>query len=144
MIYVDNMQIRDFSVLIGIQTDDVDEFFINQHAIVPSVDNKMGIIRIYMKKDFSYRGKANAVTTFIIKDGFKKIEPFKNADYIATFDDKGFENFGLIDWQPLITTDEKGAFKFTVPKLYSGDVKVLIEGFGPDGKMISEVKTITL
>ena len=144
MLYVDNMQMRDFSVLLGIQTEDVDEFFINQHAIVPSVDNKMGIIRIYMKKDFSYRGKADVVNTFIIKDGFKKIIPFKNADYISTFGNKGFENFGLIDWQPLIATDEKGSFKFTIPKLYSGDVKILIEGIGQDGKMISEVKTITL
>ena len=144
MVWMDNMQVISFDILLNIQTADVDELYINQHAVVPGVDNRMGRIKIYMKKDFSYRQKGNPETTFIIKDGFEKIEPFKNSEYINTYDDSGFENFGLIDWQPLITTDEKGEFSFSIPKLYFGQVKILIEGMSPDGKLISEVKTITL
>lgn len=144
LVYVDNMRVLDFSMLLNVQTEDVDELYINQHAIVPSVDNKMGIIRIYMKTDFSYREKNNPDITFMIKEGFEKILPFKNTEYISTFDDKGFKNFGLIDWQPIITTNEKGEFRFSIPKMYKGNVKVIIEGIGLDGKMISEEKTITL
>ncbi len=144
VVWMDNMQMISFNMLQGIQTADVDELYINQHAVVPGVDNRMGKIKIYMKTDFSHRMKDNPATTFIVKNGFEKIEPFKNSEYINTYDDTGFRNFGLIDWQPVITTDEKGEFKFSIPKLYFGQVKVLIEGLGPDGKMISEIKTITL
>ena len=57
--------------------------------------------------------------------------------------DKGFENFGLIDWEPSIMTDENGEFNFTVPYIYPGTMKILIEGFSADGKLISEIKTLT-
>lgn len=143
MVYVDNVRLIDFSFLLGIQTEDIDEFYINPHAVVPSVDNKMGIVRMYMKRNFAHKQKDNPDVTFMIKDGFEPIPVFKNSDYISTRDE-GFENFGLIDWEPQVTTNEKGEFTLSIPKVYSGQVKVLIEGIGPDGKLISEIKTITL
>lgn len=143
MIYVDNMQVLSFDVLLQMQTEDVDEFYINQHAVVSSVNNKMGIIKIYMKKDFSYRAKYNSPTSFLVKNGFKRVTPFKNENYMSTAT-KGFENFGVIDWEPIITTDEKGEFKLELPRTGQDSIKLLIEGISPDGKLISEVKTIYL
>ncbi|WP_129751506.1 hypothetical protein [Flavobacterium beibuense] len=143
-VYLDNMYLMSFDVLDMVYTEDVDEFYINPHAPVPGVDNEMGIIKIYLKKDFSYRNKPTADLSFLLKDGFDKVEPFRNSDYTSTYDDKGFENFGIIDWHPNIMTDESGEFRFSIPKLYFGQVKVLIEGFGANGKVISEVKTINL
>lgn len=144
MVYIDNIRVLDFAYLLNIQTSDIDEFYINQHAVVPSVDNKMGIIRIYMKKEFLKTNTNTSNVAFTIKDGFEKVVPFENTEYFSTSGDKGFENFGLIDWHPTVVTDEKGNFKINVPKMYSGSIKVIIEGFSPDGKLISEVKTITL
>ena len=141
MIYVDNMIVMDPVVLMNVQTADVDELYINQHAVFPSVDNKMGIIKIYMRKDYSSRAKKEADNSFLITKGFKKIMPFSNADYAST-SGKGFENFGLIDWHPLITTDETGQFSFTIPRGPQEAIKVLIEGFAPDVTMISEIRTV--
>lgn len=142
-LYIDNMRQIGFDILRDLRLEDIDEFYVNRHAVVSSFDNKMGIIKIYRKKDFSDWGKDIPDNSFLLKEGFKKTEPFKNADYMST-NDEGFENFGLINWQPLITTDEKGEFEFSVPKTYSGEVRIIIEGISPDGKILSEEKTITL
>lgn len=143
-LYINNIRQIGFDILQMVQTDDVDEIYINQHAIVPGVDNNMGMIKIYMKTDFSYRQKKGvADTSFFIKNGFQNIKPFKNAVYNSTID-KGFENFGLIDWQPLLTTDETGNLKLNIPRNSQKTVKVIIEGFGADGTLLSEIKTITL
>ncbi|AXG73259.1 hypothetical protein DVK85_03060 [Flavobacterium arcticum] len=143
MIYIDNMQVLSFDILWNMQTEDIDEFYVNQHAVVPSVNNRMGIIRIYMRKDYSSKAKNNSPASFLVKNGFKRITPFKNNIYLSTAT-KGFENFGVIDWEPLITTDEKGGFKLELPHTGQNSIKLLIEGISPDGKLISEIKTINL
>ncbi|NDI97704.1 hypothetical protein GWA97_01265 [Flavobacterium sp. LaA7.5] len=143
MIYIDNIQVLSFDILWNMQTEDIDEFYINQHAVVPSVNNRMGIIRLYMRKDYSSKAKNNSPTSFLVKNGFKRITPFKNTAYLSTAT-KGFENFGVIDWEPLITTDEKGEFKLELPRTGQDSIKLLIEGISPDGKLISEIKTISL
>lgn len=143
MLYVNNVRQLTFDFLRGMQTADVDEFYVNQHAIVPSVDNKMGIIKIYMRTDFTSKKKKKTSTDFIITDGFQQVVPFKNTEYFTTYN-KGFENFGLIDWEPLINSDEKGEFSFEIPYTGQDTVKVLIEGMSPEGKIISETKTIYL
>ena len=143
MVYIDNVYVMSFDILQGMQTGDVDEFYVNQHAIVPSVNNKMGIIRIFMKKGFNVAGKSIADTSFIVKDGFEKAPKFENAMYNST-SDKGFENFGLIDWDPTILPDAKGEFTLEIPRTSQKTVKLLIEGFNAEGKMISEIKTIRI
>ncbi|MBF00950.1 hypothetical protein [Flavobacterium coralii] len=143
MVYIDNIFVMDYDVLFMMQTADVDEFYINQHAVVPSVDNREGIIKIYMKKNISPKSKGKSATSFIVAEGFSIIDTFKNSQYLSTAT-KGFENFGIIGWEPIIATDEKGHFKVSVPYSQQDSVKVLIEGIGPDGRIISQVKTISL
>lgn len=142
-VFVDNMQLLGYDMLQNIMTEDVDEFYINQHAIVPGVDNRMGIIRIYMKRGFAHREKKKTEATFLIEDGFEEIPPFKNISYSST-SDRGFENIGIVDWHPVITADNTGKFEFSIPKIYKGTVKLLIEGINPEGRIVSEVKTIEL
>lgn len=141
-VFMDNIEMMDVEALRSVKLMDVDELYLSTTAIVPSVRNKMGIIKIYMRRKFSNNKAVLGHTNFMVKNGFKKINPFQNADYIST-SDKGFENFGLIDWEDVVTTDEKGAFKIEVPNTGHKTVKVLIEGFSADGKLISEIITVT-
>ncbi len=141
IIYVDNVQLLDYELLKIIYMSDVDEIYMNAHTIIPSVRNYMGMIKIYLKKGARPNGKGSSTPEIIVKKGFEKIMPFQNVTYNSV-DDKGFENFGIVDWKPLIMTNENGEFKFTIPKMSSKPLKVLIEGFSADGKLISEVKTI--
>ena len=142
MVWVDNMPIMSFDQLLNIQTSDVDELYIHPHVPAPSVANKMGWIKIYMKKDFSHWDKKQPqVASFQIQNGFKKIWPFSNADY-ASYTDKGFENFGIFDWQPLATADENGNYMLTIPYTGEGPVKLFVEGMNPDGSIYSGIHII--
>lgn len=140
IIYVDNVQLVDYSMLTVIQMGEIDEIYMSSTAIVPSVRNYMGIIKVYLKK--GVRGKSKGDTPQImIKNGFERINRFQNIVYNTTYD-KGFDNFGVVDWEPTIITDENGNFKLSIPKIYRKPVRVLIEGFSSDGKLISEIKIL--
>jgi hypothetical protein len=140
IIYLDNVQLVDYSMLTIIQTSDVDEIYMSSTAIVPSIRNYQGVIKIYLKKGARLYTKNNT-PTIIIKPGFEKPKAFQNVTYNSV-DDKGFQNFGIIDWQPSIRTNENGEFNFSIPKMSSQPLKLLIEGFSADGKLISEIKII--
>ena len=143
VLYIDNMMTYGFDNLLMMQTADVDEFYISAHAIVPSANNKMGMIKLYMKKNFGAKSKEISPTSFTVTNGFQPIAPFKNKGYLSTAT-KGFENYGLIGWEPIISTNDKGEFSIDVPYSQQDSLRVLVEGIAPDGKMISQVKTINL
>lgn len=140
IIYIDNVQLVDYSMLSIIQMGEVDEIYMSSTAIVPSIRNYIGMIKVYLKK--GGRPNTKGITPdIIVKNGYEKIKPFTNIIYNSTTD-KGFENFGVIDWEPTIMTNENGEFKFSIPKIYFKPIKVLIEGFSADGKLISEIKVL--
>jgi hypothetical protein len=140
IIYIDNIQVLDHNQLKNILMPEVDEIYMSATAIVPSIRNYSGIIKIYLKRDARYKNK-NSTRDTMIKNGFTREVPFENVSYAST-SGKGFENFGLIDWKPVIMTDEKGEFTFTIPRTSQNNVQIVIEGFSADGKLISEIKTI--
>lgn len=140
IIYVDNVQLVDYSMLSIIQMSEVDEIYMSSTAIIPSVRNYMGIIKVYLKKGVKGKSKNNT-PEIMVKNGFERIAPFQNIVYNTTYD-KGFDNFGVVDWEPTIMTDENGNFKLSIPKIYRKPIKVLIEGFSADGKLISEIKIL--
>ncbi len=144
VIYIDGFMLMTFQELWGMHMEDIDEIYINAQAIVPSVNNNIGVIKIYRKRGVSggkdYQSKAES---FLITGGFEKVMNFVNSSYIST-SDKGFENFGIIDWAPNLLIDMKGEFDFEVPDTQIKSIKLLIEGITPEGNLISEIKTITL
>ena len=140
-IFLDNVQLMSNTVLTNIQMSEVDEIYMSSTAIVPSVRNFMGMIKIYLKQGVNPRRKGSGTPEIIVKNSFEKITPFENVTYNIV-DDKGFTNFGVIDWKPNIMTDENGEFSFSIPRMSAKPMRVLIEGFSADGKLISEIKTI--
>ncbi|TRW25223.1 hypothetical protein FMM05_07915 [Flavobacterium zepuense] len=142
VIYIDGMQVYDYDLLRTISMNEVDEIYMNPHAIVPSVRNFMGIIRIYLNHNYKPKSKTT-LPEIIVKNGYEKILPFENVIYNTT-DDEGFASFGVIDWDANIMTDETGAFNLTIPNTGQKTIKLWIEGFSADGKLISEIKTINV
>lgn len=140
IIYVDNVQLRDLTMLSVILMGDVDEIYMSSTKIIPNINAYIGMIKIYLKKGVK-PGKGANSPNIILKNAFEKSMAFQNVTY-NTVDDKGFENFGVVDWEPSIMTNENGEFKFAIPRMSSKPLKVLIEGFSADGKLISEIKTI--
>lgn len=142
IVYIDNVQQLDYSILSSYYMTDVDEVYIGAHTIVPSLRNYMGVIKIYLKKGTSSKVK-DTTPDIIVKGGFEKMIPFENLLYNSTTDE-GFVKFGIIDWQPQIMTDDKGTFNLKIPTTGQTTIKVVLEGFSADGKLVSEVKTLSL
>lgn len=142
IVYIDGRQLMDFEELSGMRMEDLDEVYISANAIVPSMNNNLGIIKLYRKPtDFS--SSKSTPKTITITGGFKMITPFENADYASEFSN-GFDNFGLIYWLPWTLTDENGRVKIAILNKNHKKSKVIIDGFSSDGKLISEEKEIKL
>jgi hypothetical protein len=141
-IYINSRELTTFDELQDINMEDVDEIYLNPHAIVASMNNNMGVIKIYLKK-MDYGNIKTATKSFEIKDGFSPINTFEPPIYLSTAD-KGFEKYGIIQWVPTILTDANGDFVFDVPKTDAKTVMLNIQGFTPDGKMISIERPIPL
>jgi hypothetical protein len=143
IVYIDGMQQLSFDMLLGMKMSEIDEIYLNAHAIVPSVRNNVGIIRIYRKMGSDNPNYKSDAIPFEIKNAFAKIENFKNNSYVSS-ESKGFQNFGIVNWIPTIMTQDNGEFKFEIPNMNQKKVKLLIEGFSADGRLISEIRTFDL
>lgn len=140
IIYLNNVQLFDLNVLSVIRMYEVDEVYINSQAIVPSIRNNIGIVKIYTKTGYQTAAK-KGVIPFQVVNGFALQNPFKNSFYYST-SDKGFKNFGLVHWIPTLVTNGSADIEFQVPKMGQDDLKVRIEGFSADGTLISETRTL--
>lgn len=141
-VFIDGRELMNFDELDAIRMDELDEIYISSTAMVPSILNKQGIIKIYRKLPTFIKPDPKNKPKMII-GGFELITPFVNADYLSE-KTVGFENLGVIYWSPWILTDEKGNVKVTIPNNNHKKVKLLIEGFTFDGKLISEIKEVNL
>lgn len=135
-VYINGRKVMTFDELEEIKMDQIDEIYLNPHAIVASMNNNMGIIKIYLKK-LDYSGARDETKKFTIPEGFAKIDSFENPPIVST-SGKGFQNYGVIQWVPSTITTESGGFTFKIPKTDIKSVKVHVQGFTSDGKLISQ------
>lgn len=143
VLFIDGLQQMNFDLLLNMKMNEIDEIYLNPNAIVASVNNNQGIIKIYRRTSNILNNPKSDAKPFEIKNAFSKIEPFKNIIYTST-ESKGFQNFGVINWIPALTKQLSGEFTFNTPHMNQKKVKVLIEGFTADGHLISEIRTIDL
>ena len=142
VVLIDGRELWQFDELVGMRISELDEIYISSTVIVPSIQNKQGMIKMYRKlPDFTKPDPKNKPKMII--GGFELITPFINADY-SSEKTIGFENLGIIHWSPWILTDEKGNVKVSIPNNNHEKVKLLIDGFTFDGKLISEIKEVNL
>jgi hypothetical protein len=145
LIMIDERTVNDQYELSLMSMDEIDEIYLSPYAIVPSINNFLGIIKIYRKKipaNTTVNLKKNP-NSFYIKDGFTRITPFKNVDYQNT-QSQGFDNYGVIEWCPRKTTDEEGQFIFEVTNYNKAKGKIIIQGITNDGQLFQEEKIIDL
>lgn len=144
LVFIDERQLYfNFDELELLQMINIDEIYIDPRAIVASINNNQGIIKIYTKKPKnSYFSKSNP-NSFFIKEAFSNNDSFKNSDYQSTLS-KGFDNFGIIGWSPKIKSDEKGNFLFSIIDYNKQNCKVIIEGMTSDGQLFHEEKIVEL
>lgn len=143
-IYIDDAPVMDFSQLLGYSLNSVDEIYINKNGYGGGMDAANGIIRVYSKKGTGGARKIKINSqSFTVKNGFQNNKNYINPKY-TSYSDEGFKNFGNIHWEPYVESDENGLFTFAIPNYYQKTVKIVIEGIGTNGELISEIKTIAV
>lgn len=122
---------------------EIDEIYLSPYAMVPSMKNNMGVIKIYTKKNIPNPKAKQDPNSFYIKEGFARYFGFKNAEYEST-QSIGFNNYGLIYWSPTTTCDENGQFNFDIIHYPQTKGKIIFEGMSSEGKVFYEEKAIDL
>ena len=145
VVYLDDVPLSDFSLLLNYNLDSVDEIYINKMGYGSGINGANGTIRIYTKTESSGRGIGLKIKSkpFVVKDGFQPFAAYENPKY-DNIKDISFLKFGSIHWKPNVETDANGRFQFSIPNMYQNTVKVIIEGISSDGKLISETKTLII
>ncbi|TDD78740.1 hypothetical protein [Flavobacterium caseinilyticum] len=144
IVYIDDSQLYfDYYLLEFLTMDEVDEIYINALAVVPGINNNLGIIRIYTKKQQNTYSKKSNPNSFFVKDAFSKISTFQNLEY-ENASSNGFNNFGTINWFTKTISDSKGNFTFDILDYNKKNCKIIIEGMTTDGQIFHEEKVLQL
>ena len=138
---IDGQQIFNFNQLEFMTMDELDEIYTSTTAMIPSMRNNIGVIKMYRSK--LSNKKTFRIAPFSVNYGFEDYKHFKNNLYTST-DDEGFKNFGVINWIPKISNENNVFFNFKIPNMKQKTVKILIEGMSESGAFISTVKEIQL
>lgn len=133
IVFIDDIIVQDFYILKDYSLTNVDEIYINNRSS----------IKIYTKKSFGVNIGLKKSQFLLVKNGFQTYDTFENPKYENVKDD-GYLKMGTINWEPNILTNENGMFYFSIPNLYQKSIKVVIEGIGSDGKIISETKNVII
>lgn len=143
LITIDERALMSHDELDMMRMEEVDEIYLSPYAIVASLNNYQGVIKIYTKKLPGKKLQKENTNKFYVQNAFAHYINFKNADYTNT-QSQGFENYGLIDWSPKITSDESGQFIFDIVDYSQTKGRIIIEGMTPEGRLFQEEKTIDL
>lgn len=143
LIFIDRVQQVDFDRLYNLRTEDVESYFFDRIGTTAGSRGSAGVIYISLRKNvpYSQRKSTKKAYSFPISDGYTATKQFYNPVYI-NYDNKAFENYGTIHWEPEIIIDKQGKATFTMTDTGTEKISFFIEGMGSDGKLFSTVKTV--
>lgn len=139
-VYIDNVVAFDLNMLFSLQLNEVDEIYIDKSGSSDIGSGGNGTIKIFLKeatKNNYYRVK---YSTLIVTTGFTKSINFKNTSFDTQ---KEFLYFGTLNWTPTITTN-KNSFEIKSTRANQQAIQVLVEGFSPEGVLLSEIQKIKI
>lgn len=137
-VYVDNELVFDLNLLYSMFLTDVDEIYIDKDG-ASSFAGTLGTINIYLKKGIKKNYYRTNYDSLIVTNGYAVKSDFVNSTFQSQ---KEFYTFGTLDWQTLKLEKEEDQFKMSFPKGNQSEIKLLIEGFNSEGKLISEIRKV--
>ena len=143
-VYENDFLVNDLRQLLNVPMSEIDEIYFERNGLAgDSFDSSAGVIRIYRK--IGPRSQSNSVyfAEKLVENSFSRPKTFYRPKYVANGGD-AFENYGIVHWEPKLTTDENGEVGFKIPKDKISSVKVFIEGMGEDGSLLSHTEEIQL
>lgn len=142
LIYLDNMLLSDFSILVNYDMSRVDYVVIDKSGLGEGIRGANGVIKIFTNPQLIFKDDSGSTISqqYQIPLSFKKEKAFYIPLY-ASYQSDFFEHFGVIDWFPKLKVDSQGNLNFKIAAKKE-HIKMYIEGVANDGSFISEVKTL--
>ena len=136
---------NNYDILIGLSLNEIDEIYINQSGMGYGATGGGGVIRIYRTKAKRQKGsyKDKNAREVIVQNGFAAEKEF----YIPKFYSQSKSNFvkyGAVSWKPNLITDANGNASFKFFNTNINSFVVIIQGMTDGGKLLSEIKEITI
>ena len=104
----------------------------------------LGFISVGLRKyDYRSPDAEPLYLKFQIENGFNRPSKFKTPFY-SSYTNTFFNYYGTIDWKPMLNLDGITTLTFKIPRLNQDAFKLIIEGMGSEGTLISTVKELKL
>lgn len=143
-IYEDDFLVNDLRQLLNVPMSEIDEVYFERNGAAGDTFNSQnGVIRIYRKVGPRKQSNSIYFAEKLVENSFSRPKTFYRPKYITT-GGENFENHGIVHWEPQLTTNKKGEVELKIPKDSISSVKILIEGIGEDGSLISHTEEISL
>jgi len=137
LVILDGMPLLDdLNLIQTLLTREVDSISFNKSGAKYGTLAPGGVIEISTKIDFRQNDTQNSLFSKKIKNGFAIRREFYTPKY-SNYGSELFENYGVIDWQPSISLENKNA-TFKIPNTLTKEIILYIEGMSVDGYLISE------
>ena len=125
----------DIQILIESPLRDIDEIYFTRNGLAGDVDASGGVIRVYRKQ-----GAVSPINSSfaekLVKNSFTRPKKFYRPDYIS-YDSQNFIEYGVVHWEPNISTNKNGEAILTIPDNGLQQIKLFVEGMGEDGALLS-------
>lgn len=130
--------IGDLSILYTITTDQVESVYINTSASAGrGLNSGGGVIEINLKKGASTRNSQDTINSIIANNGFEAQKQYYNPKY-NSYSASIFQEYGIIDWKPEVNLSN-GFTDIMILNTLQKKIKLYIEGFTSNGKLISKI-----
>ena len=143
-IYLNGMQLLDFSVLYDIDVSIVDYIDINKNGMGEGIRAGGGVIKIFTNPMLAYiEENKKTIQEFSFPLTFSNSKKYYTPKY-QDYSNKFYQQYGVVDWLPINKINIDGNISFRIENIQDNNLKLFIEGFSNDGTFISETKEIIL
>lgn len=146
IIYLNDQQVIDFSVLLDIDMTMMDYVIINKQGLGEGNRGSNGAIKIYtnyMLRTNEYNVSRDSGQVLKFPQSFSVSKKFYVPTYSSYLNDF-YQNYGVIDWFPKCKSSDDGFIKIKVLDTKNKHIKLFIEGIVNHGAYVSEEKIITI
>nr|WP_298924510.1 hypothetical protein [uncultured Allomuricauda sp.] len=142
-IYENDIPVLDNTQLLNIPLNQIDEVYFENYGLAADINASGGVIRIYRKEGPSLRLSSSRFAEKLVENSFTKSKEFYRPKYTSSIN-QSFMDFGIVHWEPKLSTNKKGEAILTIPDDKLPVVKLFIEGMGEDGSLLSHTQEISL
>ncbi len=142
-IYENDIPVLDPTQLLNIPLNQIDEVYFETDGMAADINASGGVIRIYRKEGPSLRLSSSRFAEKLVENSFTKSKEFYRPKYISS-KNQNFIDYGVVHWEPQLSTNKKGEAILTIPDDKLPAVKLFIEGMGEDGSLLSHIHEISL